>query len=64
MEQDTQHASRDSSHAYMLDVVQFHDNSRSKRLFRIILGRCLLTIISRIIFRNKGFFKLLPKRLI
>jgi hypothetical protein len=34
----TQRASRDSSHAYMFDVVQLLDNTRSKRLFKIYLG--------------------------
>jgi hypothetical protein len=38
MGQGTQHASRDSSHAYMLDVVKLLDNIRSKRLFKIYLG--------------------------
>jgi hypothetical protein len=35
MRQGTQHASRDSSYAYMLDAVQFLDNARSKRFFKI-----------------------------
>jgi hypothetical protein len=38
MRQGTQRASRDSSHAYMLDDVQLLDNARSKRLFKICLG--------------------------
>jgi hypothetical protein len=38
MGQDSQCASRDSSHGYMLDVVQLLDNTRSKRLFKIYLG--------------------------
>jgi hypothetical protein len=38
MWQGTQRASRGSSHAYTLDTVQFLDNARSKRLFKICLG--------------------------
>jgi hypothetical protein len=34
----TQHASRDSSHAYVLDAVKLLDNTQSKRLFKIYLG--------------------------
>jgi hypothetical protein len=38
MGQGTQRASRDSSHAYMLDAVQLLYNTGSKRLFKIYLG--------------------------
>jgi hypothetical protein len=38
MGQGTERASRDSSHVYMLDVVQLLDKTRSKRLFKIYLG--------------------------
>jgi hypothetical protein len=62
MRQGTQRASRDSSHAYMLDAVQLLDNTRSKRLLRFILGRCLLTIIPEILFQNKGFVQNITHR--
>jgi hypothetical protein len=37
MGQGTQRASRESSHAYMLNAVQLLDNTQSKRLFKIYL---------------------------
>jgi hypothetical protein len=38
MGQGTQRASRDSSHAYILDAVKLLANTRSKRLFEIYFG--------------------------
>jgi hypothetical protein len=38
MQQGTQLALRDSSHAYMLDAIHLLDNARSKRLLKICLG--------------------------
>jgi hypothetical protein len=38
MGQGTQRASMDSSHVYMLDVVQLLNNTQSKSLFKIYLG--------------------------
>jgi hypothetical protein len=38
MGQGTPRASKDSSHAYMLDAVKLLNNTRFKRLFKIYLG--------------------------
>jgi hypothetical protein len=62
MGQGTKRASMDSSHVYILDVVQLLNNTRSKRILRFILGTCLLTIILGNLFRNKGFGQIITQR--
>jgi hypothetical protein len=52
MGQGTQHASRDSFDASTLDAVRLLNNTRSKRLFKIYLGK---------MFVNHYFRDFIPK---